>query len=182
MKHVEIDKKFNSQDEYFLFEEKNELKHELINGNLFEISGVSKFHNYITRRLTVLLDMLLKNTNTELFLEGYKVLTPDGNFFYPDVIVSSPNTQKYYTSEPILLIEVLSDSTRTYDLTDKFIQYKKIPSLNYYICIEPEQQVVIFYFKNENSEWLTETYTKDEDAINLPHLNISFTLKDIYHP
>ncbi|HRI19793.1 MAG TPA: Uma2 family endonuclease [Panacibacter sp.] len=182
MKQVEIDKKFNSQEEYFLFEEASELKHELINGNLFEMSGVSKFHNYITRRLTVLLDLLLKGNNLELYLEGYKVRVPDGNFFYPDVIICNPDPQKYFTDEPVMLIEVLSESTRKFDLTDKFIQYKKIESLNYYLCVEPEQQVVIFYFKNENGEWLAETYTKDEDAINLSALNISFTLKDIYNP
>ena len=43
MKLVEIDKKFASDEEYFLYEEGSELKHELINGNLYEISGVSKF-------------------------------------------------------------------------------------------------------------------------------------------
>ena len=182
MKQVEIDKKFNSQEEYFLFEEKSELKYELINGNLYEMSGASKYHNYIIRRLTVLLDMLLKNSNAELYQEGYKVRTPDGDFFYPDVIVCSPNPQKYYTGEPILLIEVLSGSTRTYDLTDKFIQYKKFESLEYYLCIEPELQVVIFYFKNETGEWITETYAKNESIIELPKLNISFTVKDIYHP
>ena len=43
MKLVEIDKKFSNDEEYFLYEEGSELKHELINGNLYEISGVSKF-------------------------------------------------------------------------------------------------------------------------------------------
>lgn len=182
MKQVEFDKKFNSQEEYFLFEEKSELKHELINGNLFEMSGVSIFHNDIVLNTLILLKQLLKESSYKITVEAFKMRTPDGNFFYPDIAVLSPDFNKYYSESPYLIVEVLSDSTRTFDLTDKFIQYKKIPSLNYYLCIEPEQQVVIFYFKNENSEWLTETYTKDEDAVNLPHLNISFTLKDIYHP
>ena len=60
MKQVEIDKKFNSPEEYFLFEEKSELKHELINGNLFEMSGVSIFHNDIVLNVLILLKQLLK--------------------------------------------------------------------------------------------------------------------------
>ena len=80
----------------------------------------------------------------------------------------------------VLIAEVLSETTRKYDLTDKFIQYQKIPTLQYYLCIEPEQQVIFFYFKNENGEWLAETFTKDESIIKLPALNISFSVKDVY--
>ena len=182
MKQVEIDKKFNSPEEYFLFEEKSELKHELINGNLFEMSGASVEHNEISGNIYLLLRNLLKGTDWKVFFEAVKVQTPDGNFFYPDNVVSYANTQKYFTETPVLVVEVLSVSTRKFDLTDKFIQYGKIETLEYYLCVEPEQQAVFFYFKNETGEWLAETYTKDESIIDLPRLNISFTVKDIYHP
>ena len=182
MKQVEAGKKFNSQEEYFLFEESSELKHELINGNLFEMSGVSIFHNDIVLNIFSLLKQFLKQSDYKITVEAFKMRTPEGNFFYPDVAVLHSNTQKYYSESPLLIVAVPSDSTRTFDLTDKFIQYKKIQSLSYYLCVEPELQVVIFYFKNENGEWLAETYIKDEDTINLPAHNISFALKDIYHP
>jgi len=182
MKQVEIDKKFNSQEEYFLFEEKSELKHELINGNLFEMSGTSVEHNEISGNIYLLLRNLLKGTDWKVFFEAIKVKTPGGNFFYPDAVVSFANTQKYFTETPVLIAEVLSVSTRTYDLTDKFIQYKKFDTLEYYLCAEPEQQVLFFYFKNETGDWITEIFTKDESIIDLPKLNISFTVKDIYHP
>jgi hypothetical protein len=50
------------------------------------------------------------------------------------------------------------------------------------LCVEPEQQVVIFYFKDAIGEWMTETYSKETDVVNLPHLNTKFTLKEIYNP
>ncbi len=177
-----IQKTFASEEEYFLFEEKCELKNELVNGNLIAMSGVSTEHNEITFNICLLFKMLLKNQDYRVFFEAVKVKNPSGNFFYPDVMVCHPNPHKYYSEAPILLVEVLSESTRTYDLTDKFIQYKQIPSLHYYLCVEPEQQVVIFYFKNAEGEWMTETYSKETDVVSLPQLNISFTLKDIYKP
>ena len=91
------------------------------------------------------------------------------------------NFKRYFTTEPILLIEILSETTRKFDLTDKFIQYQKIPTLQYYLCVEPEQQVIIFYFKNDIGEWMTETFTKNESIINLPALNISFTVQAVYN-
>lgn len=181
MKIIEAGKKFASDEEYFLYEEGSELKHELINGNLYEMSGASKYHNKLERFIANLIEGLLNQNEFEVFIEGFKLKTPDGNFFYPDVIVCANNPDRYFTTEPILLVEVLSETTRKFDLTDKFIQYQKIPTLKYYLCAEPEQQVVFFYFKNENEEWLAETFTKDESIIELPALNISFSVKDVYN-
>lgn len=181
MKLVEVGRKFANDEEYFLYEEGSELKHELINGNLYEMSGASIYHNKFERHLANFIEKLIKQDDVEIATEGYKVRTPNDNFFYPDIVVFTKNFKRYFTSEPILIIEILSETTRKYDLTDKFIQYQKIPSLQYYLCVEPEQQVVFFYFKNENGEWLAETFTKDESMIELPALIISFSVKDVYN-
>lgn len=180
MKVIELNKPL-TEEEYFLFEEKNELKHELLNNTLYEMSGISKFHNRITLNILLLFRSLLKTDIYDLYFEGYKVKTPNGNFFYPDILICHTDAQKYYTEQPVLIVEVLSHTTRKFDLTDKFIQYQKIETLQYYLCVEPEQQVVLFYYKH-NDEWITETLTKDDQMISLAKLDISFSLKDIYHP
>ena len=180
MKLVEENKKFANDEEYFLYEEGSELKHELINGNLYEMSGSSKYHHKISGLFFMMLTSFLNNKKYEGYYEGFKVRTPDGNYFYPDIFVCNTNSRKYFSDEPILIIEILSESTRKFDLTDKFIQYQKIATLQYYLCAEPEQQVIIFYFKTESGEWMTETFTKDESIINLPALGISFPVKDVY--
>jgi Uma2 family endonuclease len=180
MKPVILNKPFSSEEEYFAFEEQSELKHEYINATLFEISGVSKYHNFIAINLVIFLKPLLTKLGFELFFESFKVRTPDGNFFYPDIIVSHAGTEKYYTNKPILLAEILSDSTRTFDLTDKFIQYRKIPSLEYYLCIEPETTRVHFYYRTGGDEWQMDLYSATTDVINLPKLGIAVSVKDIY--
>jgi Uma2 family endonuclease len=82
----------------------------------------------------------------------------------------------------MLLVEVISGTTRKYDLVDKFIQYQKIETLQYYLCVEPEQQVVLFYSKDAEGVWSIETFSKEEDIVNLAQLNTTFTLKQIYKP
>lgn len=179
MKAIELNKPL-TEEEYFLLEEKSELRHELINGNLHEMSGVSIFHNDIVGNLFYLFRTFLKKTDWKVAFESFKVKTPEGNFFYPDIAVCYPKVEKYFSQQPLLIIEVLSDTTCKFDLTDKFIQYQKIETLQYYLCAEAEKQLVFFYYKKEN-EWIAETFTKDKEIISLPALHISFSLKDIYN-
>jgi len=180
MKEVVLSKPFSSEEEYFAFEEKSELKHEYINSTLFEMSDASKYHNKTKRKIANLLEGSLAPNAFEVFDEGFKVRTPLGNFYYPDVIACEPVPEKYYSSKPVLLVEILSDSTRTFDLIDKFIAYRKFASLEYYLCIEPEQKRVHFYYKKEENEWQVDLFLASDDVINLPKLGISLQLKDIY--
>lgn len=112
--------------------------------------------------------------------ESYKYRTPDKNFFYPDVMICETDSKRYYAERSILIAEVLSPSTRRFNPLDKFIHYQKAETLQYYLCIEPEQKAVIFYFKSNEGEWMTETFTNDNDEIALPHLSTSIFLKDVY--
>jgi Uma2 family endonuclease len=80
MKLVELNKKFASDEDYFAFEESSQLKHELINGNLYEMSGSSKYHNPLERFIANFLENLSGN-QYEVFIEGFKIKTPNGNFF-----------------------------------------------------------------------------------------------------
>ncbi len=180
MQRTAIEANFISEEDYFLFEEKSEVRHELINGNLYEMSGISKYHNNVVLNLIMLFKTLLQKEKYMIAFESYKFKTPDRNFLYPDVMVCERDPEKYYSEKPVLIAEVLSPSTRKFNLVDKFIQYQKAETLQYYLCIEPEKKVVIFYFKTEEGEWMTETFTNDDDVISLPHLTINITLKDIY--
>ena len=103
MKRVITKIDFASDEEYFLYEEKSEVRHELINGNLYELSGTSIFHNDIVLQSILLLNQLLNNNNYKMAFESYKVRTPDGNYCYPGVMVCERNAKKYYAERPVLM-------------------------------------------------------------------------------
>jgi len=171
-----------TEAEYILSETKSEQKNEFLSGKLISMKGASFEHNEISLTIAILLKQLLKGTKWKIAMEAVKTKNSEGNFFYPDLMVCNPNPDKYFSSEPILLIEIISGESRKYDLIDKFIQYQKIETLKHYVCVEPEQQVVLFYNKADDGTWTIETFSKDEDILQLTKLNISFNLKQIYKP
>ena len=180
-----IDKKIYSEQEYLLLEESSLAKHEFINGELFEMAGTTVLHNEICLKLFILLFSELNKLGYRVLVENVKLnINHDSQvFLYPDIIVTneiigSPNAK--FVTQPILLAEILSDSTRNYDMTDKFIQYRKISTLQYYITIEPTKQIIYLFEKSATGEWSTQLFTELTDIIQLPLLNISFNLAAIY--
>jgi Uma2 family endonuclease len=165
-------------------EEAGELRHEFINGNLVEMSGASRKHHKICKNLLRILENLLIEKGYEVFIENMKVKIENENqYYYPDVFItkeSETNENEYVQFQPELIAEVLSESTRAKDLVDKFIQYRKIKTLDYYLLVEPEKYLVLCNFKNDQGEWDMISYTNADETIRLPKLNISISMKDIY--
>jgi Uma2 family endonuclease len=183
MESLELHKTY-TVPEYFLLEESGDIRHEFINGNLIEMSGASREHHKICKRLLRLLENMLDNKGYEVYIENMKVKIQNENqYYYPDIFITKEaetDENKYVQFEPELIVEVLSETTRAKDMVDKFIQYRKINSLNYYLIVEPEKYLVLCNFKDENGEWNMVSYTKPDEIIQFPKLNISLSLADIY--
>ncbi len=90
------------------------------------------------------------------------------------------DANRYVQFQPELIIEVLSPATRTKDMVDKFIQYRKINTLSYYLVIEPQKCLVLCHSKDENGEWDMISYTSPDEIIYLPVLDIALPIQEIY--
>ncbi|MDQ6843622.1 MAG: Uma2 family endonuclease [Bacteroidota bacterium] len=182
MKSIELNKIYTVQ-EYFLLEESGEIRHEFINGNLIEMSGPSREHHKICKNLLRLLENLLKDKGYEVYIENMKVKIENENqYYYPDIFITKePKTQenRYVQFQPELIIEVLSETTRTKDLIDKFIQYRKISTLKYYLVVEAQKCLILCNSK-ENGEWNMFSYTQLNEIINLTLFNIELPVEKIY--
>ena len=129
--------------------------------------------------------MALKGKAGTVFMENVKVqITDNRDYTYPDIFITTDDSDTdspYIKRHPILILEVLSDSTRTYDKTEKFTKrYQKIESLHYYMTVEPEKTVVEFHVKDEKKKWATRVFTEFDEQIALPLLDISVSLYDLY--
>ena len=174
-------RKFETIEGYLAFEEKSEVRHEYYLENLIEMAGASFLHNLISSNIFFILKTLLKNKSERVFIERFKAFIKEQNiFFYPDVMVALPEEHQYYATQPVLIVEVLSESTRKFDMIDKFIQYQKLDTLQYYLLVEPDKYLVILYKKAAERDWQSNTFTAITDIIDLPKFNISVALKDIY--
>ena len=102
-------------------------------------------------------------------------------FYYPDLQVvcdSNPPTSVYQDS-PVLIIEVLSPSTRRYDLDEKMNAYLQIPSLQCYIVLEQHQPTAIIMRRSEGG-FLRQVTEGVDEAIPLPFLDCELAMRDIY--
>ncbi len=171
-------------EEYIAFEEMSETRHEFIDGQLYEIPATTDFHNHICGNIYMMLRYIFKGKAMRVFQENIKVrILHDKDYTYPDVFLTGDErdtTSRHIKRYPSVIIEVLSDGTRVYDKTDKFIRYQKIEFLQHYLTVEPEKTLVECYTKQADGSWEVETFTHISEIISLTALNIQLPLSDIY--
>ena len=145
-----------------------------------EILGTSIAHNELLGNLYIVLKTKLKKSTFRIFFDKIRVKLTSGEFAFPDLIVCNPNPDKYFTAEPLLLVEIFSDTTRKTDLIDKYLLYQQIKTLQYYLCIEPEKQFILFFFRDTEGDWQAQTLINEQDIVHLNKINVSLSLKEIY--
>lgn len=174
-------KGFVTEGEYLALEAEAQVRHELFHGNIVEIPGGTVYHEMIVINLALLLKAICGNLGFHVFASGFKLKASSDKFFYPDVMLTNEVFKsKLFASDPIFVAEILSPATRTYDMVDKFLAYRNLPSLKYYLLIEPEYYHATLYFKQDNGAWQAETYRKLTEQIQLPALALGLPLAEIY--
>jgi Uma2 family endonuclease len=167
-----------TEEEYLQGELISDIKHELIDGEVYAMSGASKNHDRIAGNVYTKLLHLLENSPCEPFSSDVKVKV-SGNFFYPDVMVvcDDQTDHPYYSEMPTILVEVLSKTTRRNDETIKRLAYQSIPSLQEYLLIE--QDFVDVEVCCRKNGWLSQHYFLG-DEFTLDSIGINLSVEDIY--
>jgi Uma2 family endonuclease len=168
-----------SVEDYLTGELNSDIKHELIDGCVYAMAGSSANHERISVNVLAEFRNHLKNQPCEPFGSDMK-LRINSNFFYPDVMVDChfDNSEPYFTQTPIIIVEVLSRSTRKKDTTLKLLSYINIPSLQEYVLIEQDFVDVQVFRRSEN--WLVRHYFLG-DEITFESIGLSLSVEDIYH-
>lgn len=168
-------------DEYLVFDETSQARHELINGVIFAMSGASDRHNVVCGNLFLHIGgALIGKCQTFQGMMKLKVEhQTDGDGYYPDIMVSCAPTdrERYYRKEPVLLIEVLSPSTEALDRGGKFANYVQIPSLQEYVLVA--QDVPQLEVMRRRNAWRPEFLFMD-DTLVLESVGLSIPVATIY--
>ncbi|MEB3249270.1 MAG: Uma2 family endonuclease [Merismopediaceae bacterium] len=171
-------------EEYLEFERHSEIKHEYIDGEIYAMAGTNKAHNIISLNLALLLREKLRSSPCQTFMADIKVATNhQKRFFYPDLVVTCDDNQDLttYTVEfPKLIIEILSESTETFDRGRKFHYYRTIPSLQEYVLVSSQEYLVEVFRRTENDLWILQTYENLTDNVTLESLAVQLPLTEIY--
>ncbi|MCF4966242.1 Uma2 family endonuclease [Nostoc sp. CMAA1605] len=170
-------------EEYFSWEEQQLEKHELINGQVYAMTGGSVNHSRIAVRITTLFSNHLENSPCETGNSDLRInIVGTNNYTYPDVSVTCDvrdKTTTQYITYPCLIVEVLSASTEAYDRGSKFRMYRQNPALIDYLLVSSTSIEIDLYHKNDAGDWLIINY-KAGDTIELKSINLNFPIEQVY--
>lgn len=174
----EHDDIFLSEAEYLKTELTSEVKREYIDGQAYAMAGAGYNHNCISANILGNFRSHLKGTPCVTFMADMKVRLGK-NYVYPDVVVdcSKMAGDDYFSTAPVIIVEVLSRTTRKIDTTVKLLRYINLPSLQEYVLIE--QDIVSVQVLRQNKHWLPEYYFLG-DSVTFEAIGLTLTVEEIY--
>ncbi|WP_017315370.1 Uma2 family endonuclease [Mastigocladopsis repens] len=176
-----------SPEEYLQLEETAESKSEYIDGLIIPMAGGTTNHNRIALNVSTELNFAFKHQNFEVFMGDVRLWIPQKRMYtYPDVMVIAgepeyDNNRTDTITNPIVIIEVLSDSTAGYDREGKFHAYKTIPSLAEYVLIDQTRINIEQYFKTAKKRWSISEYDEEDESITFASIPFQISLADVYN-
>lgn len=171
--------------DYLAGEEVSGVKHEYIGGEVHAMAGATNQHNVIALNSLMTLGPQLRGKACQPFNSDTKVRIefPDHTrFYYSDaMVVCHPNPlTDHFQDQPVVVIEVLSDSTRRTDLGEKRDAYLMLPSLKVLIFVEPEKPSVSLHRRKSGGGFTIEHHVGLDAVIPLPEIDASLALVDLY--
>lgn len=183
-----------TEGEYLRMERAADEKHEYYKGEIFcmhghgellAMSGAGDNHNEIFSNLFGELSSRLKEKNCRPYGPDMRMHIPENTLYtYPDISIyckkpiDGPDDD--IATSPTVIVEILSPSTRNYDMGGKFDLYRDILTMKEYILVD-SQSVRVYAFRiNEGGHWELEEYKSMQDTLLIKAIEISISLTDIY--
>lgn len=191
----ESDLLFMSPQEYLDWEADQDIKHEYENGKIIAMIGGTITHSQIAANFSAILTPHLRNKGCKVAVSDAKVITKSGKYYYPDVIVTCDNRDRFardFLQHPCLIIEVLSPTTEARDRGIKQQHYMLIDTLQTYILITSDRPRVEIYHRRDDRAWeyfpiVIEAKTSfdtdfdiDDPLIQIVSLDLKFPLSLLY--
>ncbi|BAM05128.1 Uma2 family endonuclease [Phycisphaera mikurensis] len=161
-------------------------KHEYLGGVVHAMAGGTRRHNAVSSNAVIALGARLRGKPCRAFASDAKVRVQSPTqirFYYPDatVVCNDAEDGSLYEDEPVVLIEVLSPSTRRIDDGEKRDAYLSIPSLRVFLRVEPDRPLVIVDRRVvPGFGFALESYEGENAVIPLPEIGTELPLRDLY--
>lgn len=175
-----------TEPEYLALEAVGDRKHEFVDGVVMAMAGATPVHNALCVRLSAALLALSAGRDCVVLSSDQRVHVPaTGLYAYPDVSVACG--ERLYEDDkppsllnPVVLVEVSSDSTEDYDRGKKFLHYQGIESLREYLIVSHREQRIDHHRRLDTGQWLVTAHLKDDASIEVSALGGAIRLRDVY--
>jgi Uma2 family endonuclease len=179
--YLEMERAAAERHEYY----KGEIFRMYGHGDLLAMSGAADQHNEIFTNLFVGLGNRLKGSKCRPYGPDKRMYIPENTLYtYPDISIycNAPvaDPENDVSTNPTVIIEILSPSTRNYDMGGKFQLYRDIPTLKEYILVDAAAIHVSAFRVNATRHWELEEYKAKQDVLQLNAVQVSIPLQEIY--
>lgn len=175
-------------EEYLAIERATEFKSEYIDGYIVAMVGASEPHNLIVTNSVRELSSQLKGRDCTVYSNDMRIDLRERKLFaYPDVVVVCGEPDLVADDfqdnlrNPVVIIEVLSQSTERYDRGLKFFKYRRIESLEEYVLIAQDRMLIEHYVRQPSGDWLMSEAFGLDAVIQLSSIGCDLRLSEIYH-
>lgn len=181
-------KKIYTPQEYLKMEERSETRHEFVNGEIYDMSGGTATHNKIAVNVSFALESVIRKNKLPCrsFVNDLRLRILKANMFtYPDVMLICGKIEfeagrQDVVLNPVVIFEVLSESTSNYDRSRKFAAYRQIPSLQEYVMIDQARVSVEVFRRDKTKFWIFEALEELTDTLKLKSVGIEISVAGIY--
>ncbi|MEH2080665.1 MAG: Uma2 family endonuclease [Nostoc sp.] len=179
--------RYYTSEEYLELEEVADYKSEYIDGQIIPMAGGTINHNRIAGNFYAVLNFAFRQEEYEVFNSDMRLWIHQKRIYtYPDVtvIASEPeffNNRTDIITNPQVIVEVLSKSTKNYDREDKFQAYRTISTFQEYLLIDQTRIHVDQFSKTGKKQWMLREYDEEDEAIALVTVPFEIYLQDLYN-
>ncbi|MCA9683328.1 MAG: Uma2 family endonuclease [Myxococcales bacterium] len=172
--------------DYVALEQISSTKHEFFDGEIYAMAGGTEEHSALSAEILWLLRNAIGDrpcrvhtSDLRLYVEAVGLAT------FPDVSVICGPLEQHEPSprstalNPMILVEVTSDSSETYDTGFKLDAYRKIPSLRDYVVVSHRERRVTVHHRDQTGEWTT-TVGIGGGTVTIASLDTELKIDQVY--
>lgn len=171
-----------SPEEFLEWGLHQELRYELVDGVSVAMAGAKQRHDRIIMNAQGGLFAQLRGKDCRNFSADIAVRIPGGNIRRPDAGIDCGTFDDDATTAgaPFLVMEVLSPSTREFDMLRKLEEYKTVPGLAHIVLIDPDTPQAFHWSRPPGEDWRSLVLEGLEAVINLPEIDCALDLAALY--
>jgi Uma2 family endonuclease len=175
-----------TEAQYLAIERAAQTKSDFYAGEMYAMAGAKRNHNLVVTNVVGSLYQQLQKRPCELYSNDMRVrVNPSGLFTYPDAVVVCGKIefldgQDDTLLNPTLIVEVLSDSTVSYDRGFKASCYRRLPSLREYLLIEQDRPQIERYVRTTKGKWMLDEASELTQTLQLEAIDCELSLAAVY--
>lgn len=176
-----------SAEQYLSQERQSETKSEYFDGEIFAMADASREHNQISANLIRVLGNQLLDKPCSVYSSDMKVMIKKvRKYTYPDLVIACQtecfeDEHRDVLLNPVVIVEILSDSTEAYDRGRKFLHYQLLDSLIVYLLVSQDTPRIEMFTRREDGTWLYAEFHGLDAIVKIESIECSLRLGDVYH-